>query len=299
MPKDTYKSIRVNKVRMSYIEQGQGDPILFIHGNPTWSYLWRHVMPQLSHQARCIAVDLVGMGHSGKPPISYRFEDHYAYLKGFIEELGLKRITLVLHDWGSALGFHYAFEYPGNIKGIAFMEALVRPWQWRDLKPSHRLGFHLLRGPVTGELMIYVFNAFLNEIMPRLIIRKLNPAEKNRYKEPFRLWRHRKPMLVWPREIPINKRPVRTYRILSQYSEWLKQASFPKLLLYATPGAIIDEQLVKWCRRHFNNLETAYVGHGRHFIQEDHPRKIGQHLEQWYRGKILSTAGPRQPRKNR
>ena len=286
MPEGEKKSIRIKGVRMSYIEQGQGEPILFLHGNPTWSYLWRDVMPHLRNQGRCIAPDLIGMGHSDKPRISYRFEDHYTFLKGFIEELGLEGITLVLHDWGSALGFHYALENQGNIKGIAFMEAFIRPWRWSRLKPLYRLGFRLLRYPLTGELMIYAFNAFLKVIMPRLIIRKLKPAEERNYKEPFRKWRHRKPMLVWAREIPINGKPSGTYRIISHYSQWLQQTPMPKLLLYANPGAMIDGPAVEWCHRHLTNLETHCIGEGKHFLQEDHPHAIGQYLEQWYKKKI-------------
>lgn len=291
MPEGKRKIIRVHGASMSYIEEGRGDPMLFLHGNPTWSYLWRNVMPHLKDQGRCVAPDLIGMGHSDKPCLSYRFEDHYDYLKAFIEKLELTRITLVLHDWGSALGFHYALENPGNIQGIAFMEALIKPWQWSRLKPLYRIGFRLLRWPLTGELTIYAFNAFLNVIMPRLIMRKLEPSEKRNYKKPFRKWRHRKPMLIWSREIPISGKPSRTYRIISRYSEWLQQTSFPKLLLYANPGAIIDGPAVEWCRRHFSNLETYYIGDGKHFLQEDHPHVIGQYLEYWYQRRVKPAPG--------
>ena len=291
MPDLETKNLRIRGARMSYIEVGRGDPILFLHGNPTFSYLWRNVIPHLKEQGRCIAPDLMGMGHSDKPRMPYRFEDHYGYLQAFIQELGLTRITLVLHDWGSALGFHYARENPGNIQGMAFMEALVRPWQWRQLKPLYRVGFRLLRCPLTGEWMIYGFNAFLNVIMPRLIIRKLKPSEKRNYKRPFRKWRHRKPMLIWPREIPINGKPARTYRVVSDYSEWLQQSSIPKLLLCANPGAIMDGPAVEWCRRHVANLETYHIGPGKHFLQEDHPHAIGSYLADWYNRRINPSPG--------
>lgn len=277
-------STLVRGVKISYVEAGQGDPILFLHGNPTWSYLWRNVIPHLEACGRCIAPDLPGMGRSEKPNISYRFNDHYLYLKSFIEALALKNVTLVLHDWGSALGFHYAAEHPKNIKGIAFMEALIRPWRWKQLKPAYRLGFCLLRLPLTGELLIYGFNAFPGVIMPRLILRKLSREEKSNYKAPFRKRHHRKPMLVWPREIPINGKPARTYQIIARYSKFIAEASFPKLMLYAEPGAILDRPAVEWCRRYITNLETQYIGKGKHFLQEDHPHTIGQYLAQWYKG---------------
>ena len=276
------KNIQVGPTKMSYVEAGQGDPILLLHGNPTWSYLWRNVMPHLASCGRCIAPDLPGMGRSEKPNISYRFNDHYRYIKGFIDALDLKNITLVLHDWGSALGFHYAAEHPENIQGIAFMEALVRPWRWKHLKPAYRLGFWLLRLPLTGEILIYGFNVFLNVIMPRLIVRKLSREEKSNYKAPFRKRHHRKPMLVWPREIPINGKPASTYRIISGYSKYFAKASFPKLMLYADPGAILEHHTVEWCRRNITNLEAQYIGKGKHFLQEDHPHTIGQYLRQWY-----------------
>ena len=275
------KTILVNDVRMQYVDVGHGPAILFLHGNPTSSYLWRNIIPPLEQKGRCIAPDLVGMGASGKPALSFRFEDHYHFLNRFIERLGLQNIHLVMHDWGSALGFFYAMNHPQQIRSMAWMEGLVKPWRWRNLKWKYRLGFGLLRMPITGEVMIYGLNAFLNLIMPRLILRKLSREEWHHYKQPFRKMISRKPMLMWPREIPINGRPARTHHILSAYSSWLQQTSIPKLMIYATPGAIINQQTLNWCTYHIKNLDTAYIGEGLHFLQEDHPRAIAQKLEDW------------------
>lgn len=274
-------------LRMAYREEGQGDPILFLHGNPTHSFLWRHVMPHLSPHGRCIAPDLLGTGHSDKPRISYRFHDHYFYLEAFINKMGLENITLVMHDWGSALGFHYARENPHNIKGMAFMEAFVRPWQWQQLPPFYRLGFKLLRMPLVGETMIYGFNAFLSLIMPRLTQRRLTRGEKESYSAPFGRRRHRKPMLVWPRDIPIGGKPPDTYRIFKDFSDFLRATPLPKLLIYARPGAMVNEEVVQWCRQNMANLATRCIGKGKHFIQEDQPHQMGKVMASWYRQNLL------------
>ena len=261
--------IRVKNSQMHYLDEGQGDPILFIHGNPTSGYLWRNIFPYLSDNARCIIPDLIGMGKSGKPRLSYRFTDHFEYMEAFIEELELEHITLVVHDWGSALGFWYAKKHPEKIKKIAFMEAILRPWHWKSLKWKYKLGFRLLRAPFTGELLIYGMNAFLRVFMPALIIRKLRSGEKKTYLKPFRNPVKRKPMLVWPREIPINRRPKTMHRIVTSYSETLCRSDTPKLLIYASPGAIINQKTVNWCKRHIRNLKTINLGKGLHFVQED------------------------------
>lgn len=276
------KFIQVLGSYMHYIEDGTGDPMLFLHGNPTSSVLWRNIIPHMNSGTRCIAPDLIGHGRSDKPDISYRFSDHYSYLEAFTEKLELNRITLVLHDWGSALGFHYATQHPEKIKGMAFMESMVRPWQWTDLRWDYRLGFKLLRTPLIGEVMIYGMNAFLNLVMPRLTTRSLSREEKKKYKEPFRKVSSRKPMLVWPREIPINGKPRDVYQVMKDYSRQLQSSNLPKLLLYAEPGAIIDKRTRQWCEAHLPNLTMVYVGKGLHYLQEDHPDKIGKALREWY-----------------
>ena len=282
------KSMLIGDARMQYVDEGKGPPVLFLHGNPTSSYLWRNILPHLLPRARCIAPDLMGMGASDQPAIPYRFTDHNHYLETFIEKLGINPFTLVVHDWGSALGFHYACRHPEKIRGLAFLEAMVKPWSWKGMKPPHILGFRLLRTPILGEIMIYGLNAFLNIFMPGLIIRKLNREEKMHYKAPFRKIASRKPMLMWPREIPINGRPVETYRLISHYSTFLQTTTIPKLLLYAEPGAVLNAEAVEWCRNHMKNLHTLYVGRGYHFLQEDHPHRIGRELARWHQRIILS-----------
>lgn len=274
--------IKVKDSQMHYLDEGEGNVVLFIHGNPTSGYLWRNVFPFLSDRARCIVPDLIGMGKSGIPRLNYQFSDHYEYLEAFIEELGLENITLVVHDWGSALGFYYMRNHPGKIKKVAFMEALVKTWRWKSMKLTHRWGFRLLRAPLVGEAMIYFLNGFINFIMPRLILRQLTKEEKQAYKAPFKKIRNRKPMLVWLREIPISGNPKEMHKIVTSYSESLCRSDIPKLMIYGRPGAIINQKNVNWCKRHIRNLETMYIGEGLHFIQEDYPHAIGHALREWY-----------------
>ncbi|HDK81099.1 MAG TPA: haloalkane dehalogenase, partial [Nitrospirae bacterium] len=199
--------IEVLGSKIHYIDEGQGNPILFLHGNPTSSYLWRNIIPHLTPHARCIAPDLIGMGKSDKPDINYRFADHVEYIEGFIEKMGLKNITLVIHDWGSALGFHYAMRNEDNIKGIAFMEAILKPLKWSEFTKEFRIGFKLFRTPLIGWLIISVMNVFVEKILPQAIVRDLTGDEMNRYREPFKTIKDRKPVLRWPNEIPIEGKP--------------------------------------------------------------------------------------------
>ena len=267
---------------MHYIDVGQGDPIVFLHGNPTSSYLWRNIIPHLSDRARCIAPDLIGMGKSDKPDIGYTFNEHYAYLEEFIQKLGLTNVTLVIHDWGSGLGFHYANQHRDTIKGIAFMEAMVKPMEWNEMPPEYRLPFKLFRAPFTGWLMISVFNMFLNVMVHQLTQRRYTKQEIAAIKAPYRTINSRKPIRVWPQEIPLGGKPQRTYEPIAAYAEWLPKSSVPKLLLYAHPGGIIKEAELKDIRDTFTNIEYVDVGEGVHYIQEDHPRAIGQAIRNWY-----------------
>lgn len=273
---------RVQGSRMHYIEQGEGDPILFLHGNPTSSYLWRNIIPHLSPAARCIAPDLIGMGKSHKPDLSYRFFDHVEYVDEFIDSMGLENITLVIHDWGSALGFHYAMRHEHNIKGIAFMEAIIAPLSWADLDKEFRLGFKLMRTPGIGWFMISVLNFFVKGMLPKTILRTLSPEEMRHYEEPFRTVGSRRPVRQWPCEIPIDGEPQDVHAAVSAYNLKLQQSQLPKLLLHADPGAITTAKEVAWCREHLPNLTVADIGAGRHFIQEDHPHEIGSCLREWY-----------------
>jgi len=275
--------LEVKGSRMHYIEEGEGDPILFLHGNPTSSYLWRNIIPHLTDRGRCIAPDLIGMGKSDKPDIAYRFFDHYAYLEAFIEKMGLERITLVIHDWGSGLGFHYAAEHPEKIKGIAFMEAIFRPMVWSAFPRGYRIGFQLMRMPYVGWFMISVGNFFISQLMPNAIARKLTQEELAHYNAPYPDVKSRKPIRVWPQEIPIEGKPKDVHEAVSRYREWLKESPIPKILFYGEPGGLIDAQSVAWIEEHFPNTETYSIGKGIHYLQEDNPHGIGEKLAEWYR----------------
>jgi haloalkane dehalogenase len=276
--------LEVNGSRMHYIDEGEGDPILFLHGNPTSSYLWRNVIPHLTPHGRTIALDLIGMGKSDKPDIEYRFFDHVRYAEGFIEALGLENVTLVIHDWGSGLGFHYASRHEDNVKGIAFMEAILTPLpSWDQFPADARETFQAFRTPDVGWEMIVTRNVFLEQVLPGAIVRTLTEAEMDRYREPYLQPAARKPVWRWPNELPIEGEPADVVAAVAAYNAWLQQTELPKLLFHATPGAILPAPMVEWSRTHLTNLEIVDLGAGIHFLQEDHPHEIGQKLSEWYR----------------
>lgn len=277
------KFVEIHGSQIHYIDEGEGDPILFLHGNPTSSYLWRNIIPHITAQGRCIAPDLIGMGKSDKPPLAYRFSDHYTYVNAFIEKLELKNITLVIHDWGSGLGFHYAMEHESNVKGIAFMEAILKPVKWSDFPKDFKLGFKLMRTPILGWFMISIMNIFVKQILPDATVRDFTAEEKNIYLEPFKTIKSRKPVRQWPCEIPIDGIPADMHTLISNYSQKLQNSNLPKLLFYATPGGLITPEVVTWCKEKLKNLETVDIGSGIHYIQEDNPHKIGDELSRWYK----------------
>jgi haloalkane dehalogenase len=269
---------------MHYIDESEGDPVLFLHGNPTSSYLWRNVIPHLADQARCLAPDLIGMGKSANPDIEYRFFDHVKYIEGFIEALDLKNLTLVLHDWGSALGFYYAMRREHNVKGIAFLEAILMPIpSWDAFPEAVRELFRQFRTPDVGWDLIVNRNVFIEQVLPGAIVRRLTDEEMERYREPFRDPESRKPMWRWPNEIPIADEPADVVEAVSAYNAWLRETELPKLMLFASPGAIMPKPLVEWCQGKLKNLQTVDLGEGIHFLQEDHPHEIGEALSAWYR----------------
>jgi haloalkane dehalogenase len=276
------KYIEVHGAKMHYIDEGEGDPILFLHGNPTSSYLWRNIIPYMTSLGRCIAPDLIGMGKSDKPEIPYRFFDHSTYVNGFIETLGLKNITLVIHDWGSGLGFHYAAHHADNVKGIAFMEAIVKPSNWEDFPPDFKMGFKMMRTPIIGWLMISVGNMFIKKLLPQATHRALTSKEMEIYSEPYPTVASRLPVRQWPLEIPIDGSPKDVYEEVSYYSEWLQTTELPKLLFYAQPGGIIDEKVRTWCANAMSNITMVDIGDGMHYLQEDNPHLIGEELASWY-----------------
>ncbi len=276
------KYITVHGSKMHYIDEGEGDPILFLHGNPTSSYLWRNIIPYITSMGRAIAPDLIGMGKSDKPNLAYCYQDHYKYLEGFINALDLQNITLVLHDWGSSLGFNFAAQNPERIKAIAFMEALVKTRTWDDFPPDFRQGFKLMRTPGIGWLMINVANVFIKQMLPKAVVRNLTDEEMAYYAAPYPTITSRKPLRVWPAEVPIDSQPPDIHNIINTYSQWLQETDLPKLLFYASPGAIIDDKVVAWIKENFSNLTSYDMGPGIHFVQEDNPHFIGEKLAEWY-----------------
>ncbi len=276
------KFVEVHGSKIHYVEQGAGDPVLFLHGNPTSSYLWRNIIPYGAQFGRAIAMDLIGMGTSDKPDLEYGFFDHYRYVEGFIEQMGLQNITLVIHDWGSALGFHYAMSHETNVRGIAFMEAMTQPLTWETMPKDFKTGFRFFRMPVVGWLMISVMNVFVKQVMPQAIVRPLDDEAKRRYAEPFPTIASRKPVTRWPKEIPIDGKPADVHEMMAAYSEKLQQSELPKLLFTADPGGLISADVAKQIEEQLTNLTVVNIGPGIHFIQEDNPRKIGEELVKWH-----------------
>jgi haloalkane dehalogenase len=271
------KYIKVKGSNIHYIEEGSGDPIVFLHGNPTSNYLWRNIIPHLSKQGRCIAPDLIGMGKSDKPDIEYGFADSYSYLEAFIEQMDLKNITLVLHDWGSGMGFNYANLHRENIKAIAFMEAMYDAPTMFDMPLSVKIGLKVLRNPVLGKFMAMNMNMFIKKMLPDMIVRELTKEELAFYAEPYKTKKSRFPLWRWPQDVPFaDGKPTAATQAVKSWSAWLASSEIPKLCFYVTPGVAIKEKDVKVIRETFKNTEMIHLGEGLHFIQEDYPHEIGE-----------------------
>jgi len=276
--------IDINGKRMAYVEMGSGDPIIFLHGNPTSSYLWRNVMPHLRGQGRCIAPDLIGMGDSDKLDNpgsgSYRFSEHQSYIDQFLEALGADRnVTLIIHDWGSALGFNWAMHHADKVHAIAYMEAIVAPVTWDQWPDAAKQVFQGFRSD-QGEEMVLEKNIFIENILPGSIMRKLTDAEMAEYRRPFlNPGEDRRPMLTWPRELPIDGSPADIVKIIEEYGAWMSENNIPKLFVNAKPGAILVGNQRDFARSWKNQNETTV--RGIHFIQEDSPDEIGQAISDW------------------
>ncbi len=278
------KSAQINGKRMTYVEEGEGDPIVFLHGNPTSSYLWRNIIPYLVPQGRCIAPDLIGMGDSEKLPDtnenSYRFVEHREYLDGLLAHLGVtENVTLVIHDWGSALGFDWANRHRDAVKGIAYMEALVKPMTWEEWPEVSRRPFQMMRSEA-GEQKVLEENFFVDRLLPASVIRKLGEAEMNAYRRPFMTpGEDRRPTLTWPRQIPLGGEPADVVDIIQSYADWLPTSDVPKLFIDAEPGSVLVGPMREFARTWKNQQEVTVAG--LHFIQEDSPDEIGQAIANW------------------
>lgn len=265
---------------MAYVDTGSGDPVVFLHGNPTSSYLWRNIIPYSEKTHRCLAPDLIGMGDSGKNPAgSYRFVDHVRYLDAWFEAVGLtqnvsQKVSLVVHDWGSALGFHWAQRHPDRIQAIVYMEAIVQPLTWDAWPDAARKIFQAMRSSA-GEEIVLQKNTFVERILPASVLRGLTEEEMAVYKRPYlEPGESRRPTLTWPRQIPIEGEPADVTEIVDQYAKWLAISDIPKLFVNAEPGTILIGSQREFCRTWRNQKEITVTGS--HFIQEDSPVEIGQ-----------------------
>ncbi len=278
--------VTVDGRRIAYVELGAGDPVfLFLHGNPTSSYLWRNVMPEVAGLGRCLAPDLIGMGDSDKldapGPGTYDFFVHREFLWGFIDAVvGDQRpINFVVHDWGSALGFDWAIHHRDRAAGLAYMEAIVRPLTWAEWPEGSQRAFQGFRSPA-GEDMILAKNMFVERVLPASILRRLEPAEMAEYQRPFAASsEHRWPTLAWPRDIPIDGAPGSIVELVDHYAQWLALSDIPKLFVNAEPGAILVGAQREFCRRWPNQTEVTVAGS--HFIQEDSGPEIGRAIALW------------------
>jgi len=276
--------VAVRDLTMAYEEVGAGAPVVFLHGNPTSSFLWRNVIPHLADSYRCIAPDLVGMGDSDKLPDSgpgrYTFVEHRAYLDAFLDAMDLgDAVTLVVHDWGSGLGFDWANRNRGRIVGIAYMEAIVQPVSW-DAWPEAARGIFQAMRSEAGEKLVLEKNIFVEGILPNAIIRDLTSDEMAVYRSPYlEPGESRRPTLTWPRQIPIDGDPDDVTAIVEAYGAWMADNDLPKLFINADPGSILTGRPREFCRTWRNQTEVTVSG--RHFIQEDSPEEIGLAIAAW------------------
>lgn len=272
--------VEVNGSRMHYVEAGEGPPILLLHGNPTSSYLWRNVIPELTSVGRCIAPDMMGFGKSDKPESDYRVFAHAEYIAGFIAALGLEHLTLVLHDWGGFMGLSYAADHATNVRAIALMEAVMKPMRMADRGEGFRRAFSMMRSQA-GRDKVLNENFFVERVLPGSVLRKLGDEEMAVYRAPFPTPESRIPTWVFPNEIPIDGHPADVHSAVWDNADKVARANLPLLLLTFEPGAIVGPSEVAWARETFSNLTVKDMGAGVHFVQEDQPQAIGRAIADW------------------
>ncbi|HYZ32810.1 MAG TPA: haloalkane dehalogenase [Crenalkalicoccus sp.] len=283
------RDVAVLDSRMAYVEAGaaEGRPVaLFLHGNPTSSFIWRGIIPHVAPEARCVAPDLIGFGRSGKPDIGYRFADHVRYLDAFLAALGLREVVLVAQDWGTALAFHLAARRPEAVRGLAFME-FIRPmagWEEFHQRPEARELFRRFRTPGLGERLILEENAFVERVLPGSVLRGLGAAEMEAYRAAFPTPESRRPIWRLPNELPIAGEPADVHAMLAEAHAALATSRYPKLLFYGEPGALVSPALAEATARRLHDCRLVRLGPGAHYLQEDHPDRIGRELAAWISG---------------
>lgn len=273
---------------MTYREGGAGAPLVFLHGNPTSSRVWRNVLPHVAERARCLAPDLIGMGDSGKPDIAYRFADHARYLDAWFDALGLREVVLVGYDWGGALAMDWAGRHPGRVRGLVVFETFLRPMEWDEWSPRGAELFRALRTPGVGERMVLEENQFLARSLSNGIARRLGSDESAAYYAPYPEPTSRRPLLQWPREIPIGGEPADVHAVVTRYDAWLASTpTVPKLLLTFDspaghqPSPTGSPAMIQWARAHVAALEVIALGPAGHHAPEDAPREIGEAIFAW------------------
>ncbi|MEE9254571.1 MAG: haloalkane dehalogenase [Pseudomonadales bacterium] len=278
------RKIEVLGKQMAYVELGSGEPVVFLHGNPTSSYLWRNIMPHVQELGRLIAPDLIGMGDSDKlddsGPGRYTFVEHRDFVDAFLDAVSANsNVVFVIHDWGSALGFDWANRHRDRVRGICYMEAIVRPMSWDQWPEAARGIFEGFRSDA-GEDMVLNNNIFVERVLPGSVLRGLTDEEMAVYRRPYaNAGEDRRPTLTWPRQIPVGGEPQDVIDIVDAYGEWLRDSDVPKLFVNAEPGAILTGEQREFCRGWRNQTEVTVKGS--HFIQEDSPDEIGEALAAW------------------
>jgi haloalkane dehalogenase len=290
---ETLHDIAILGSTMSYVTAGSSGPVvLFLHGNPTSSYIWRNILPHVAPIARCIAPDLIGFGRSGKPDIAYRFADHVRYLDAFLDAVGIRDAIIVAQDWGTALAFHRAARFPRTITGLAFMEFIAAMPSWEPFyrRPQAYELFRAFRTPGKGEKLILEDNVFVERVLPGGILRTLSKDEMDAYRAPFPTPQSRRPILAFPRELPIAGEPADVYAMSERDQAALRASTYPKLLFSGDPGALISPARAKAFAAELRNCRHIELGPGAHFLQEDNPDAIGQALRAWIPEIAVSAA---------